>query len=134
MPRVRDILSALRTAAVWLLVMFVFVGPAGLGAASASGSEACSDSCPCDEPQPADHDDGCDEELDGHDDEGTPPDDECPEDCPSCGCNSGVALTMVALTMPTTAPPSSPDLMLPPPDAAATGMGTGVFRPPRSRI
>jgi hypothetical protein len=130
MPRVRDILSALRAVAVWLLVVFVFMGPAGLGTASAFGSQACSDSCPCDDSQGADHEDGCDDEAaDGHDD-GKPPDEGCPEDC---SCNPGVALTMVALMMPTT-PPSSPDLMLAPSDAAAIGTGTVVFRPPRSRI
>jgi hypothetical protein len=135
MPRVLDILSALRAPAVWLLVMFMFLGPAGPGAASAFGSEACGDSCPCDEPQVAEHDDdGCNEEAADEHEDGTSPDDECPEDCPSCGCSPGVALTMVALTMPTTSPPSSPNLTTSPSNAAATGIGTGVFRPPRSRI
>jgi hypothetical protein len=134
MPPVRNIVSVLRATAVWLLVMFMFLGAAGPGAAAAFASEACGDSCPCDEPQPAEHDDdGCNEEADGHED-GSPPDDECPEDCRGCGCSPGFALTMATLTIETTAPPWSPNLTPPPSNAAAAGMGTGVFRPPRSRI
>lgn len=122
MPRVLDILSALRAPAVWLLVMFMFLGPAGPGGALAFGSQACGDSCPCDEDAEEEHEDG------------TPSADECPEDCPSCGCSLGVALTRVAWSMPTTPPPSSPNLTPPPSNATATGMGRGVFRPPRAPI
>jgi hypothetical protein len=131
MRTIRDIASALRAAAVWLLVMSVFFGPAGNGAASAFGVDAkpCADSCPCDEPQEAEHDD-CDDE--GHDGE-TPADDECPEDCRGCSCAPALALTLVAWAVPAS-PLSSPALASAPSDAASTGVGTGVFRPPRSRI
>jgi hypothetical protein len=75
----------------------------------------------------AEHDD-CDDEHD----EGAPSNDECPDDCSNCGCGPVVAVAIVATSMSTAASPSSPDLQLSPSDVAATGVRTGVFRPPRS--
>lgn len=136
MPRNRDILSALRAVAVWLLMVSVFFGPAGLAASSASGPKACEVSCPCDEAEQDEHDeqdehsdeDPCDgEAADGHED-----DEECPEDCPSCGCGAGAAMTMVALTLQGTSLPSSSDLTLAQSDSFSSGVRSGVFRPPRA--
>jgi hypothetical protein len=125
MPRVRDIVSATRAAAVWLLAIVVFFGPAGL--ASAAYADACGSMCPCDQ---AEESDDCDDEEPA---DGSAPDEECPRDCSSCACSPGVAMTMVAWTMPMS-PPSAPALALAPRDVAAAGVCTGVFRPPRSRI
>lgn len=130
----RDIVSAVRTVAVWLLVMSVLLGPVGIGSASASGvgSKACGVLCPCDEPQEAD----CDEhstvdpdadEAHEHGDES--PEDACFDEC--SGCAPGVALPTAAVpSIPTSASPL--DRSLAPSDAPATGVCTGVFRPPRS--
>lgn len=123
MPRARDILSALRAAAIWLLMVSVLFGPAGLGGSSAS------DSCPCDD----DHDEApCGEGSPEEHDAETPVDDECPEDCPSCSCGPGVAMTMSASMLPSGAPPSSPEPMSARSDAPSSGVRSGVFRPPRS--
>lgn len=132
MPRARDILSAARAAAIWLLmVVSVFLGPMSVFAA---GPDACGDACPCEEAEHDDHDeDDCGDEQLAHEVEhGTPPDEQCPEDCPGCHASPGVALTSSECSLPTSPLSSStPDLM--PSDAAATGVCTGVFRPPRSR-
>lgn len=144
MPRARDILGAMRTIAVWLLVMSVFLGPVGIGSASASavGSKACGILCPCDEPQQADHDDDCDEqstvdpcadEEAAHEHDGGSPDDQaCFDEC--SGCAPGVALATAAVLLAAAAPASPPDLALAPSDAPAAGVCTGVFRPPRSLV
>ena len=146
MPRARDILGAMRTVAVWLLVVSVFLGPVGIGAASASsvGSKACGVLCPCDdEPRQADHHDDCDEQsavdVDpcaddeaAHEHDGGSPDDQaCFDEC--SGCAPGVALATAAVLL-AAAPASSPELALTPSDAQAAGVCTGVFRPPRSLV
>lgn len=130
MLSVRDILSALRAAAVWLLVVSVFLGPAGIGSASAIGVEACGVLCPCDEAREADP---CDDEeaTHEHEHEGEAPDETCFNDC--SGCTPGVTLATAAMLV-TAAPASAPDLALAPSDAPTTGVYTGVFRPPRSLV
>lgn len=124
MARARDILHAARAATVWLLmVVCMFLGPA-----SAFATDACCDACPYEE---AEHEEaGCDDEQSA-DEHGTPPDPECPEDCPGCHSNLGVALTSSECSLPR-APPSSSTHGLAPSDPAPTGVCTGVFRPPRS--
>jgi hypothetical protein len=126
-PRIRDIVSVVRAAAVWLLVMSVLLGPVGIGAASAIGWKAWGVSCPCDGTEQLDHDD-CDEPCADEENDGG-----CVEDCPSCGCGAGVALATAAVLL-IAAPESSPDLVLTPSDAPAIGVSTGVFRPPRSLV
>jgi hypothetical protein len=137
MPRVRDTISVVRAAAIWLLMLSVFLDPAGWRAASAFGrlpSMPCEVSCPCDE---APHeDDDCDDEHDEHDDgradEHDDDDEQCPDGCTSCSCGPGVAMTMMAVTLPTRSLPSSPERMLVQMDAPTSGVRSGVFRPPRS--
>lgn len=141
MVRTRDILSALRVAAIWLLVMSVCFGPTGRGASSAS---TCGMSCPCHE---AMHDDriedhaahsvdassGADEgEAGGHEDE-APGDDKCPDNCPNCICCLGVAMAVIPLAIPSTLRSSASICISAPPETPANGACTGVFRPPRSR-
>lgn len=143
MPPVRDILSALRAAAVWLVVVSVFLGPAGLGSVSGSAivANACGVLCPCDEPQQAEHDDDhdehgsvdpcADEEEAAHEHEGESPDEACFDDC--SGCAPGVTLATAAVLVVASLA-SSPELALAPSDAPTTGVCTGVFRPPRSLV
>lgn len=139
-------MSALRVAALWLLVVSVFFGPAGLGGslAFASGSKTCGASCPCDK---ASHDD-CVDDQDEHavapdpctpeqkaeaeaKSDSPPCEDQCPDDCPNCGCCHGVAMAVLPLPIPSAPLPSTPVRMMAPPDAAAIGARTAVFRPPR---
>jgi hypothetical protein len=138
MPRARDIISIARVVAVWLLMLSMFLDPAGWRESSAFGPKSCEAACPCDEApleQEEDHDD-CDDEHDeqpaGHDEQPAGHDEQCPDDCPSCGCGPGVAMTIVAVTLPTTSLPSSSEGMLVQADAPTSGVRSGVFRPPRS--
>ena len=147
MPRARNTLDALRVAALWLLVVSVFFGPAGLGgsAAFASANKTCGVSCPCDD---AGHDDRADEH-DEHDEhyehaEADPCDDEaaadsdhddgdpCKDDCPNCGCCLGIAMAVLPLQVTSSRSTCTSARMLAPTDAPASGAGSGVFRPPRS--
>lgn len=138
MPRARDILSAARAATVWLLmVVSMFLGPASVFAA---GPDACGDACPCEEAEQDDHhvEDDCadehcaDEHCADESEHDTPPGEGCPEDCPGCHASPGVALASFECSLPPSPlSSSSPDLM--PRDAAAIGVCSGVFRPPRSR-
>jgi hypothetical protein len=143
MIQARDILSALRTTALWLLALSVFFGPAGLGGSSAFAfaSKTCSASCPCDEALQDDHIDNehsdapglCTDEdqADGHEDS-SPCEHECPDNCPNCSCGLGVAMAVIPLTMPSTSLPSTAVRMLAPPDAPGSRARSGVFRPPRT--
>lgn len=145
MPRTRHLRDALRVAALWLLVVSVFFGPAGLGgsAAFASASKTCGVSCPCDEAGHDDHGDEHDDHADAdpcsddgaadadHDD-GDPCKDECPDDCPNCGCCLGVAMVVLPLPVTSSRATCTSARMLAPIDAPASGAGSGVFRPPRS--
>ncbi len=146
MPTARNILDALRVAALWLLVMSLFFGPAGLGgsAAFASANETCGVSCPCDAAapeddagDPADHaeaDPSGDEAAADSErgDEDTPCKDECPDDCPHCGCCPGIAMAVLPLPVTSSRATCTSARMLAPLDAPASGAGSGVFRPPRS--
>jgi hypothetical protein len=140
-----DIASALRMAALWLLVVCVFLGPAGLGGsiAFASPSRTCAVSCPCDEevrdPHAGDHEEHadaepCDDDGDADSEhQGSDPcQDDCPDDCPNCGCCLGVAMAVLPLSVASSAVTSAPARTLAPIDAPASGSSTGVFRPPRS--
>lgn len=139
----RDIASALRMVALWLLVVCVFVGPAGLGGsiAFASPSRTCGVSCPCDDGDrhadehadaaPCDDDADADSEHQGSD----PCQDDCPDDCPNCSCCLGVAMAVLPLLSVTSGAVTSASMrMFAPVDAPAIGACTGVFRPPRSLI
>ena len=130
MLRARDILSAVRAATVWLLmVASMFLGPVSVFAA---GPDACGDPCPCEEAEHDDHDeDDCGDEQSA-DEHGTPLDEDCLEDCPGCHSSPGVALASFECWLPRS-PLSSATPGLMPSDAAAAGVRTGVFRPPRRR-
>lgn len=144
MPRVRHLLDALRVAAVWLLVVCVFFGPAGLGGSSfAAASKTCGVSCPCDEAGHGDHADEreehaeaapCDDDAaaDSDHDDGDPCGDECPDDCPNCGCCLGVAMAVLPRPVTSSAAGCTSARVPGPVDAPASGACTGVFRPPRS--
>ena len=144
MPRIRHLLDALRVAALWLLVVSVFLGPAGLGgSAFASGAKTCGVSCPCDEAGHDDHADEHDEHAEAEpcDDEaaadsdhnsGEPCKDECPDDCPNCGCCLGIAMAVLPLPVTSSAVGCTSARTIAPVDAPASGACTGVFRPPRS--
>jgi hypothetical protein len=150
MPRIRHILDALRVAALRLLMVSVFFGPAGLRGptAFASASKTCGVSCPCDEAvhdghegdagdheQHANTDRGDDDRVggSGHEDD-EPCQDQCPDNCPNCGCCLGIGMAVLPLPLPmtSTAIPCASTLMLAPMDAPANGACSGVFRPPRS--
>lgn len=138
----RDISSALHVAALWLLVVSVFFGPAGLGGsaafASASVAKPCGVSCPCDDAahdrQPGDHEEHADDDDGAHagQDDGEPCKDECPDDCPNCGCCLGVAMAVLPLPVTSGATACASARVLSPVDSPANGACTGVFRPPRS--
>jgi len=146
MPRARNTLDALRVAALWLLVVSVFFGPAGLGgsAAFASANKTCGVSCPCDEAAHDDHADdhddhaeaeACDDDAAAdseHGDDGDPCKDECPDDCPNCGCCLGIAMAVLPLPVTSSRATCTSARVLAPTDAPASGAGSGVFRPPRS--
>lgn len=147
MLHARDITSALRRVALWLLVVSVFLGPAGLGGsiAFASPSRTCGVSCPCDDevgdPHAGDHEehagaDPCDDEGDADSEhQGSDPcQDDCPDECPNCGCCLGVAMAVLPLSVTSGAVTSASARMFAPVDAPASGACTGVFRPPRSLI
>lgn len=147
MLHARDIPSALRMVALWLLVVSVLLGPAGLGSSVAftSPSRTCGVSCPCDDEvrdshagdheehagaDPCDDDGGEDSEHQGSE----PCQDDCPDDCPNCGCCLGVAMAVLPLSVTSSAVTSASARMFAPVDAPASGACTGVFRPPRSLI
>lgn len=148
MLHARDIASALRKVAFWLLVVCVFLGPAGIGSsvAFASTSVTCGVSCPCDDevraPHVGDHEehgdaDPCDDNGDAENSEhqgSDPCQDDCPDDCPNCGCCLGVAMAILPLSITSSAVTSASARMFAPVDAPASGPCTGVFRPPRSLI
>lgn len=112
------------------MVMCMFLGPASVFAA---GPDACGDACPCEVAEHEDNEDDCgDEQFADGCEHSRPSGEDCPEDCPGCHTSSGVALTSFECSLPTSPLSSSPPGFMPS-DAAATGVCTGVFRPPRSR-
>lgn len=135
----RDIFRALRIAAVWLLVMSVLFGPVGLGASSGlAAASSCGSSCPCDEAlhdSHIEHDDGAScsgEDEQGNHDESAPCEDQCPDDCPNCGCRVGVAMAVLPYAVPSHVALCSSALVLAPVDIPASVARTGIFRPPRA--
>jgi hypothetical protein len=145
MPRIRHIIDGLRMAALWLLVMSVSFGPAGLGGSTgfATTSKTCGVSCPCDDAvhdDGADHEDAeadpCDDEVeaDSEHDDGDPCKDECPDDCPNCGCGLGLAMAVLSLPVTTSAANGTSARTIAPVDAPASGACRDVFRPPRYLI
>ena len=145
MLKTRDIIDSLRGVAVWLLVVSVLFGPAGLGASAAlaAASKTCGVSCPCDE---AGHDDHIDVHGEGADanpcagehatepvhDVGDPCNDECPEDCPDCGCCLGAAMPMILVPAAPGGRPSMSARTGAKVDSPASGVCAAFFRPPRS--
>lgn len=136
MAGVRDI--------IWLLVVSVFSGPAGLGGSAglAAFTKSCGVSCPCDGADREDHEgeaerqveaEPCDDDLDadsGHD-AGKPCEGECPDDCPNCGCGLGVAMAVLSRPVTSGATPCTSARMSAPVDPPSSGACDGVFRPPR---
>ena len=135
-PRRRQISGALRFAALWVLMVTVFSGPAGLGGASvfATAVKTCGVSCPCDGAADEQLDEHAEHEAPGDDRpaDGDPCQDECLDDCPHCGCCLGFAVAVVPVTVTPIAIAcmSAGDLV--PADEPPGGIRTGVFRPPRS--
>jgi len=132
---------------LWLLVVSVSFGPAGLGgsAAFASAHKTCGVSCPCDEAAQDGHADEHDEHAEAnpdddaaadseHGDDGDPCKDECPDDCPNCGCCLGIAMAVLPLPVASSKATCTSARMLAPTDAPASGADRGVFRPPRSLV
>lgn len=153
MPTARDIIDGARAAALWLLVGLVFLGPAGLGGSAgfAATASACGSSCPCDA-APEEHADSHSSDHGGERDEHAacersgadgdtcaehgddePCRDQCPEDCPNCGCCLGVAMAVLTLpaTSSSTACTRAPTLTSG--HALTNGAHTDIFRPPRAR-
>jgi hypothetical protein len=140
----RGIVDALRVAAVWLLVVSVFFGPAGLGGsfAFAVASKPCGVLCPCDAAahggHAAEHDELADDpcahhhDADSEHEDSAPCEDECPDGCPDCRCCLDVAMAVIQLELPTNPPSSASARTLAPTDASPSGAGTDVFRRPRS--
>lgn len=132
----RDILDAVRLAAVWLLAASVLFGAWGFGPSTALAAEsnACEVACPCD----GTLDDGH-PEPDGHAERDDAPhdgdcEDDCKDDCPDCSCRPVVTMAIAALTIRLDSPLSTIDRTLAPPDAPTVGAFSGVFRPPRSLV
>ena len=131
---------ALRWAAVYLLMVAVCLGPAGvLGATPlAAVSKGCSSaSCPCDE-HPEDSSEHADGEQVAADHEANPghedcsPSDECPDDCPDCRCSVGASLAVIPLSLTSALLTSTSVQLLTPIATPAGGAAVAVFRPPRS--
>ncbi|PRQ08279.1 hypothetical protein ENSA7_19020 [Enhygromyxa salina] len=118
-------LSALRIALVWILVLIVV--PLG-GSPFEQPAEGCESSCPCDEAEHvADAEAG-----ETHADEELPCEDDCAEDCSGC-CDARVAVALVSLTgLPSMYLGAAASCELPPLDAPGCRVAIGVFRPPRS--
>lgn len=143
MPRGRNITEVLRVAALRLLVVSVFFGPAG-PVGSVSFASILGVSCPCDE-APRDeyadrHDthaeqapcnDGAAPNLADRGD-GDPCEDECPDDCQNCECCMCIAMPVLPLLVTSIRATCGTARPLPPRDAPASGTRIGVFRPPRS--
>ena len=133
----RDILNALRVAALWLLVVAVFAGPLGVGAFVASAAtKTCGVSCPCDEEEHAEEDAHSNDDCDGSREvacgDETPCDEECPDDCPDCNCCPGLMIGLIPIVVPGLPGALSSSKFFVPPDARASGKIPDVFRPPRS--
>lgn len=142
MPRTRPRHDVLHTLAYWLLLAAVICGPAGLGgtAAFADAWKACGIRCPCDDEVravAADEDvraaaDGCDDSACFARQGGGASKEECPDNCSNCGCCLRVARAVLPLaaTAPSVACPAT--RIHAPVDGTASGVWTGIFRPPRS--
>jgi hypothetical protein len=124
----------LRHAAVaWLLIVSMLVGAMGMGVSVAS-AETCAASCPCDGPRAAEdegdlhHDDASD--ADSHN--CGPTDEDCPDDCPECGCCSGTLLAIMPLTAPSVRASYNSLTVAATHRAWPPGAAVGVYRPPRS--
>lgn len=130
---VRDILSAVRLGAWWLLVVSVFLGPAGLSGSvaltSASAATSCGAFCPCDEGVD-DHESSDDAGETEHADNG-PCRDGCPDGCPNCDCCRGAAMAIFPVALASSAASWVSERRFSPPSVTANGSGIGVFRPPR---
>lgn len=135
MSREHDIVHVLRGVAVWLLALCVFLGPTGGGSAALATTGEVS--CPCDDAKSdhiGDHDDPCDEGAGGEAHEaGDPCEDECPDGCPDCGCCPGIAMAVLPQPLRSGTASRMPARMLAPIQTPASGTGSCVFRPPRSR-
>jgi hypothetical protein len=140
MPTTRDILRALRMAAMGLLVVSVLFGPAALGRspALAAGWTSCGMACPCDDEtaqqvsaEDGERDSAADRGVGPAAGSGDPCQDACPYACAKCGCGSAFDLAVAPLVLPSTALSWVSSAMLAPADAASTVAYAGIFRPPR---
>lgn len=123
--------SEFHVAAMWLLIVSVLLGPAGLaGSASFARSLECG-ACPCDEETADQDEDECSGDSATHQEHSS--DDECPPECPDCHCYIHAAQAVLAASTRLTAAvqPSDTRTSM---AAAPPGSGVldGVFRPPRS--
>lgn len=139
MPPTHDILRALRRMAVWLVVVSVLFGQAGVAAKWVT----CRTACPC---EGADNHASDDVELLGSADElnaGSESDcdheepgahgEQCPDDCPNCECGlgSGLAVLVPLSERAHHARRSSSVRLGGPIDTPPLGSRDTVFRPPR---
>lgn len=119
--------------ALFLLILPVLLGPAGLGGAAAFAMyEECGADCPCD-----DETTGAAEARSGSDTSASPadrlPDDGCPRDCGDCACcvhalHAVLGLPVAAAVTTRTSSAGLTSQSDPP----HTGVLDGVFRPPRA--
>ncbi|KIG14023.1 hypothetical protein DB30_07290 [Enhygromyxa salina] len=120
-------LSTLRIALLWILVLFVVP----FGSSSLERERpgvGCEPSCACDEPERVAHAE--DREL--HDDGESPCEQDCDEDCSGC-CDARVAAALVSLVgLPSMYLGAAATCELPALDAPGCRVAIGVFRPPRS--
>src|SRR5690606_32874716 len=91
----------LRIAGGWLLVLCMVAGSAGPDAswAFADGSKPCGAACPCDQAEHEEQGSTHAEHAESRHDADDPCEDQCPEDCPNCGCGLGVAAAVMNISV-----------------------------------
>ena len=139
MPRVRNVVSAWRVLAVWLLTLCVCFGPGRFGASAAFAASSACEACPCDraaEPHAPGGEvvtsgDPCaGEHANYHQSE--PCSHDCSEQCPTCACCVGAAMAVLPLAITSHRLSWSMARAFVTLDAPALGSRVRVFRPPRS--
>jgi len=142
MPRVRNVVSAWRVLAVWLLTLCVCFGPGRFGTSAAfAASSSCGASCHCEQAAEAAHaathagerevvDPCAGEHANYH--QGDPCSHDCSETCPTCACCLGAAMAVLPSAITSHRLSWSKARMFVTLDAPALGARVRVFRPPRS--
>jgi hypothetical protein len=131
--------------AFWLLLLCLFLGPAGIGgsAMAAAALQTSGAPCPCEGEAHHGHEAGheehaeadpCDNESerDFRQGDSEPCQDGCPDGCPDCGCCVGIAMAVVLLPAASGAPAWTSARWVAPVIEPARGARSRVFRPPRS--